>query len=153
MKSRREFLHKTTLTLLLVPLGASACSGSVGFSPTVSASTSCTDGVDRTSTVVNGHTHTVCIGAADLAVPPAEGMTFATSETQGHSHMMSLTQEQLQTIARGREVTVQTSTVQLHHHEIVVVTLASPEGVDIGDLGVDGGGTGGGGTNAGQPGL
>jgi hypothetical protein len=80
-------------------------------------------------------------------------MTFATSETQGHSHTMTLTLEQLKTIASGREVTVQTSTVQLHHHAIVVVTLASPEGLDIGDLGVDGGGTGGGGTNAGQPGL
>ncbi len=125
MDSRREFLHKTTVTLLLAPLGASACSGSIGFSPSISASTSCTEGVDRTSTVVNGHTHTVCIGAADLTLPPAEGMTFATSETQGHSHTMTLTQEQLKAIESGREVTVQTSAVELHHHEFVVVTLAS----------------------------
>jgi hypothetical protein len=95
------------------------------------------------STVVNGHSHTVCVAPADLALPPAEGLTFATSDTDGHSHMMTLTQEQLKTIASGREVTVQTTTVQLHHHEFVLVTVASSVAADTQSTGTDGGGAGG----------
>jgi hypothetical protein len=98
----------------------------------MSASTSCTDvDLKRTSTVVNGHTHTVCVGADQLAIPSAGGMTFATSESQGHSHMITLTQEQLENIASGREVTVVTTTVQLHQHEFMLVQTATPQAADI----------------------
>jgi hypothetical protein len=121
MESRRDFLKRAQVTLLLVPiagLAGVACGNSSGGS-----SSGC-DGPDPTSSVTNGHTHTVCVESTDLTTPPANGVTFTTSVTEDHTHTVSLTQTQLQTIAMGQEVTVPTSVNAGHMHTFMIVKTA-----------------------------
>jgi hypothetical protein len=109
--TRREVLSATTM-LLLVPLAPLACSSS--SSP---AGNNCS-GIFETSTVTNGHTHTLCVPTTDLTTPPAAGVTYTTSTDAGHSHTVTLTQAQLQSIEGGTAVTVTTSSPAPHNFTI-----------------------------------
>jgi hypothetical protein len=111
--TRREVLSATTM-LLLVPLGPLACSSS---SSGGGNGASCA-GISETSTVTNGHTHTLCVLTSDLTNPPAAGVVYTTSFDAGHSHTVSLTQAQLQTIEGGTAVTVATSSPAPHNFTI-----------------------------------
>lgn len=159
MESRREFLRHATVTLLLVPLGAAACSGDNGTSASAVTGTSdaggC-DGVGATSTVVAGHAHTVCVTAAALSSPPAGGMTFTTSLSVDHQHTVSLTQAQLRILAAGGEVTVETSVVLSHSHEFMLVkmgTLLVDGGTSGGSSGGSSGSSGGSGSSGSSGGI
>lgn len=74
--------------------------------------------VTSTSTLVNGHTHTANVPAADQ-LHPAD-TTYTSSATSGHTHMVTLTAAQLTAIASGSAVTV-TSTASTvtgnHQHD------------------------------------
>ena len=83
-----------------------------GSSPTSPSSTA---DVSSTSTVVNGHTHTVGVPASDQNHPATT--TYSSSTDSAHFHMVTLSASQLSTIASGGSVTVTstTSTVTGNH--------------------------------------
>jgi len=71
-----------------------------------------------TSTVVNGHSHTVNVPANDQ-LHPAD-TTYTTSSTLNHTHTVTLTAAQLSSIASGGTVTVTTSAsavTGIHTHD------------------------------------
>jgi hypothetical protein len=125
---RRTFLmnlSKASVTLVLVPIGLGACSsstenGTLGSSPPPGGPTSC-DGVASTSSVAQGHTHTICVAATDLSNPPSAGATFTTSNAVGHSHEVSFTATQLVTIGSGGTAVVTTTSVNGHTHDFSVM--------------------------------
>ncbi|MGA9523982.1 MAG: hypothetical protein WBV82_21150 [Myxococcaceae bacterium] len=69
-----------------------------------------------TSSVSNGHTHTVQIQSSELTSPPAGGFTRDTSITSGHLHTVELTEADLSSIEAGNTVTKTTSLVGGHTH-------------------------------------
>jgi hypothetical protein len=130
MLNRREFLATAAggvVTLLLTPV-ISAC-GSDSSSGTTSSTTNSTtpgcDGAGETSTVSLGHTHSLCVPASDLDSPSAAGATYLTSSTEGHQHMVTLTQAWLMAVASGAKVMVTTSTMDGHTHDFAVQRVAA----------------------------
>ncbi|HSO36645.1 MAG TPA: hypothetical protein VLT33_29170 [Labilithrix sp.] len=132
MLSRRELLTAAgggLVTLLLTPLvGACGSSTEPGTATATGATTPAAgcDGAGETSTVVAGHTHTLCVPASDLSQPPAAGATYSTSISGGHDHAVALTSAQLTTVLNGGSVSVTTSTVSGHAHEFSVRKAAVP---------------------------
>ena len=114
--TRRELLSKSTVLLILVPVAAAATA--CGSSGTSTPSNGC-NGIFETSTVTANHTHTLCVATTDLTAPPAAGTTYTTSFDGGHSHTVTLTQAQLQSINGGGSVTVTTSSPLPHDFTIV----------------------------------
>jgi hypothetical protein len=86
-----------------------------GSSPT---SPSAVADVVSTSTLVNGHSHTANVPASDQQHPA--NTTYASSTSSAHDHMVTLTANQLSTIAAGGSITL-TSTVSTvtgtHQHD------------------------------------
>jgi|HubBroStandDraft_1064217.scaffolds.fasta_scaffold431974_1 hypothetical protein len=118
MFNRRMFLSHATTTLLLIPIVAvAACGG--GSSPN-GENTGC-PGVDTVSTVVDAHTHSVCVLTSDLTAPPAAGATYTSTTALGHSHTITLTAAQLSSINSGQSVTVTSSSVEGHTHDFAIV--------------------------------
>jgi hypothetical protein len=116
MHTRREFLAQVGyVSLLLVPIAA--CGSSSG------SGSNC-DGVSSTSTVVSGHSHTVCVPASDLANPPAGGATYTTSGPDP-THTIALTAEQLTSIQQGHSVAVTTSTNGGHSHDFALAKASA----------------------------
>jgi len=74
--------------------------------------------VSSTSTTVNGHNHTASIPASDQQKPA--DMTYTSSSTLSHTHMVTLNAGQLSSLGAGGSVTV-TSTVSTttgnHSHD------------------------------------
>src|SRR5216684_5542935 len=64
--------------------------------------------ISSTSTVVNSHTHSVNVPAADQLHPA--NTTYTSSTSSAHDHMVTLTANQLSNLASGGSVTI-TSTV------------------------------------------
>jgi hypothetical protein len=126
--SRREFVSRATVTLLLVPVAA-ACGSNSGSGAAASGGDgggSCT-GLDPTSSVVDDHTHTVCVPSTDLESPPSAGATYTTSPPEsggtviaGALHTVTLTAAQLSMIQAGQSLTVTTSTDGGHDHQFVL---------------------------------
>jgi len=114
MLSRRQFVSRTTVALLLVPLAACSSNGGAG-----SDSASDCSGVSSTSSVALGHTHTVCVLETDLTNPPSAGVTYTTSAPDP-THTVTLTAAQLASISGGTSVTVTTSTNGNHNHQFAI---------------------------------
>lgn len=111
MVSRRRFVSDTVLVAILpAAVGCGGDDDDDGGDPS-----SC-NGVGETSSVDSGHTHTVCVPAADLMSPPASGGTYITSTDEGHTHAVALTAAQLVTLSGGSSVTVTSSVVDQHAH-------------------------------------
>lgn len=110
MVSRRRFVSDTVL-VAIIPTALS-CGGDDDDD---GGSASC-DGFSETSSSDAGHTHSVCIPAADLMSPPTSGGTYITTNNSGHTHAVALTAADLTTLAGGGSVTVTTSVVQQHAH-------------------------------------
>src|SRR5882724_2984249 len=90
MVTRREVMSEAGyVALLLVPVV-------VGCGSSSSASNGC-DGLGSTSSVVQGHSHTVCIPSADLMTPPQGGATYTTSGPDP-THTITLSAAQLSAI-------------------------------------------------------
>lgn len=116
MRSRREFVSGASVILLVAPVLAraiAACSSENDTPP------SC-DGAESTSSVVQMHAHVVCVSAALLAHPPAEGAMIATTPASGHQHAIALTSAELAKIASNERVTVTTSVAQSHTHDFSI---------------------------------
>lgn len=99
--NRREFLRTFGTAMVAAPatLYLTGCGGDDSAAP------ASVDGFSIQSTVVNGHSHNVVVKNADLASPPAAGVRY-TSDGLGHTHMITLTQQQLVDINEGRAVSV-----------------------------------------------
>jgi hypothetical protein len=88
-----------------------------GCGSTTSPSSTVAD-LTVTSTVVNGHSHTVNVSSGDQ-LHPAD-MTYTTSSTLGHTHTVTLTASQLASIASGGTVTMTSSSsavTGIHTHD------------------------------------
>ena len=72
---------------------------------------------DFISTSVSNHTHLFTLNKADIDNPPAEGISKATSTDAGHSHMVTITKEQLANLKNDMKETIKTSVVGGHDHE------------------------------------
>ncbi len=112
MPSRREFVFGATVALVLVPVAACSSNSSDG-------STADCSGLSSTSSVAEGHTHTVCVPETDLTSPPSGGATYTTSGPEP-THTISPTAAQLTAINGGQSVTLTTSTNGGHDHQFVL---------------------------------
>ncbi len=125
MQTRREFLNGATVTLLMIPLGVAACGSSnnsspAGISDDDGGVPGCDDGIGVTGTIANNHTHTICVLDTDLTNPPAAGVTYVSSNVLSHTHNVTFTQAQLQTINGGASVTVTSSAPDPTHNFTVM---------------------------------
>jgi hypothetical protein len=118
MLNRRRFLSQATTALLLIPIvGVASCGGG----STSSGDNAGCNGVDTVSTVVDAHTHAVCVLTSDLMAPPAAGATYTSTTTLSHSHTITLTTAQLTSINSGQTVTVTSSLADGHSHDFAIV--------------------------------
>jgi hypothetical protein len=137
MITRRHFLTASarlaaggTVTLLLRPLGCGS-SADNGTGASISPALPTCDGILDTSTLVQGHTHTLCTLATDLTSPPSGGVVYTTSFDDSHDHTVSLTQAQLQSINAGGTVVVTSSVAPTGHtHDFTIaksaLTMSTP---------------------------
>jgi hypothetical protein len=109
--ARREFLKSAGGGMVALTVIITGCGGGSDGNPPPSGCT----GIERSSTVVDGHTHTLCVPQADLSSPPAAGQSYTTS-VNGHAHEVTLTAADLMSIAGGGTVTVTTSITLGHAH-------------------------------------
>ena len=145
MPTRREFLEKTTVMLLMIPVAAACTSNNSTPAPSNPLEGGCA--IQPTSTVTNGHNHMLCVLATDLSNPPSGGVVYTTTISQSHTHDVALTQGMLQQIAVGQVVTVTTSVSQTtggHTHDFMI-QLAPGTNLDAavtttGDAGASSGG-------------
>jgi len=113
---RREFL----VGLGVVLLGATALAG---VSSCSNGSTSATpaDGfnIDSSTASSSGgipHSHIVTVLLADLANPPAAGVTYLTSSAEGHAHQVTISRADLADIQEGKTRSESTTVVSGHQH-------------------------------------
>ena len=110
--TKRTFVTEAA-KLLLVVAGAVYVIGC--GSPTAPSNVA---DVTSTSTVVNGHSHTINVPSSDQTHPA--NTTYTSSTDSGHNHTVTLTASQLLTIAGGGSVTVTSSVSTVtgsHTHE------------------------------------
>jgi len=113
---RREFLIGLG-AVLLVPAALAAVSGCSNSS----SSPSPADSFNITSSAGSApggysHSHIVAVLLADLANPPAAGVTYLTSSAEGHSHQVTLSKSDLADIQEGKTRTESTTVVSGHQH-------------------------------------
>ena len=89
------------------------------------ATSGATGDITVTSSVTLGHTHQVTISGADIDNPPVGGRTITTTTYtdayyNSHSHTITLTQQDFQTIKDGGTVTVTTNVVNDHTHTFTI---------------------------------
>ncbi len=111
--NRREFIIQMGTALIAVPIALSleSCGNDNGGDVALPAT-----GFDVISTTEVGHNHSVRILNSDLASPLAGGVVYTSSLSLGHSHTITLTQQQLMDINNGIIVTVISSLNDGHTH-------------------------------------
>jgi hypothetical protein len=119
--SRREFLTTAGKLVVAVPAGwvllqagcggsgAENCDNANGVVVTATE-------VTVTSQCASGHVHAFDITTQELASPPQSGISGPTTESDGHTHTVSLTQSELQNIQAGTPVNKITNNVNGHTH-------------------------------------
>lgn len=136
MLIRRDLLRSSRVAALaaavLLVITSVGCTGDDdSFAVATNPTTPACDGVSATSTVVQGHVHTICVPLADLTNPPVSGVAVATSVEQDHFHTVDLTQQQLSQLAAGAVVSTTTTIANSHAHiftlQRVPVTATMPK--------------------------
>ena len=118
---RREFLIGVGAALLVPAFAAvSGC--------TSSTSSTSSDSFDVGSSPAQGpggypHTHVLRVLRADLANPPAGGVTYITGISEGHVHQVILSGTELVDIQSGKVVSKTSSIASGHQH---VFAIAKP---------------------------
>lgn len=118
--TRKEFLGTLASGVVsgfLIMLGTGCSSDSPTSPDTPSDGAGGNDQESFTSTVAQGHSHTVTINRSEVENPPSEGITKTTSSGGGHTHSFSMTQQQLTDVNNGQTVTVTDSSVSGHTHD------------------------------------
>jgi hypothetical protein len=104
---RREFLVRSGAVMLILPAGwaVSGCSDD-------------DEGVDLrfTSSTVGGHSHQITLTMAELQSPPSSGLSRDTSSSDGHTHRVELSADDLGLINLRQPVTKETSLANGHTH-------------------------------------
>jgi hypothetical protein len=78
-------------------------------------------GKTYTSSVTNGHTHTVLIPNSDFTKPPKEKVYTTSKGTDGHTHQIVIREVNFSNIKRGIAETRLTSNAKDgHSHEITI---------------------------------
>ena len=108
--NRRQFvLQVGSLVILLPATGWLSCGG--GSSTSGGGNQSA---LTFTSSTDSGHSHTYQIMMSELSNPSTAGISRETSLVSGHTHVVALTQAELQSIQNGQTVT-KTSTASSGH--------------------------------------
>jgi hypothetical protein len=99
--------------------GVAGTSGAAGTGGTAGGGvvTSCSTDV----AIAEEHTHTLMVPAADAAADAAK--TYTTGVTAGHTHMITITASEFQTLLSGQSVMKPTTTVEAHAHEVTVMCM------------------------------
>jgi len=111
--TRREVLIQMGSLLLLVPAGTvfvgcgDSDDGDDGGTGTA---------LTFTSNVVQAHSHRVSIQMSELTEPPSSGVNRNTTVDDGHLHTVSLSEADLSAIESGQVVTKETTLVNAHTH-------------------------------------
>jgi hypothetical protein len=109
---RRQFLKQAGGGMVTLTVLAAGCSGGSDGEPPPQGCT----GIQRVSTLVDSHTHSLCVPQEDLNNPPAGGRTYTTSVV-GHAHQVTLSAADLTGIAGGGTVMVTTTLNDGHTHQ------------------------------------
>ena len=114
---RRDFL----VSLMLIPLGAAVAGCGEDKAAPPGSDASC-DGIDGVSTEIDNHTHTICVAQAILDKPPKANVEITTDQVaEEHTHTITLTEEQITTLAEGSgALTLTTSEVYQHTHQFTL---------------------------------
>jgi hypothetical protein len=99
-------------------MGALICRG-IGCSSSTSSDTPDTPGGNQqvfVSTTAQGHVHTVVIQMSEVEPPPQNGISRSTSSASGHTHVFTMTQQELQSVDDAMVVTVSDSVAAGHRH-------------------------------------
>jgi hypothetical protein len=115
---RRAVVLHLGQAVLLVPAGRMllACGGGGGSSTPLPSGTPAASELSFTSSVVGGHQHGVTLEVSSLQSSPPEGVTRTTTVEQGHSHQLTLSEADLDALAAGQTLTLETSLEQSHTH-------------------------------------
>jgi hypothetical protein len=112
-----------TIAVTITPTDFSTASGppiDAATGPPVDAAMGQVDAaaasITYTSSSVAGHTHQVTLETVLFSSPPSAGVSRDTTVVSGHSHVVMLTQAELQSIAAGSTVMKDTSIAQNHTH-------------------------------------
>lgn len=112
MIERRDFIIRVGTVLVSLPIFA-AC-GDDNTTPNTQTGT-----LRFTSSEDAGHSHTVDIELTALANPPMS--IDKTTSSVGHTHMVSLTSDDLRSINTGGTISKQTTTDEGHLHTFTFV--------------------------------
>jgi hypothetical protein len=77
-----------------------------------------------TSSNVQSHIHTFALDMSAIATPPSAGVSGATSNDAGHTHEVSISNEQLQSVGSGESVEITTTSVSGHTHVFTFVNVS-----------------------------
>ena len=128
MVTRREFIHGAAYGLMHGVLSATAVlvgggcwsttegegergagdGGAFAISGPNEATIAC-DGIGARSSATGAHTHDVCVPSSDLTRSPSGGVSYTTTNVEGHSHRIELDAAQLAALERGEIVRATTS--------------------------------------------
>jgi len=148
---RRRFLIDSGRVMLVLPAGWAlvSCTSNDNDRDNLPSTTPPTTTVSAgtltyTSNVVNAHTHTFSILMTEVTSPPAAGISHSTgpAATDGHVHVVTLTQAQLASIGANGTVTMDTTVVENHSHTFTF-SLAAAGVSSVSVTGTGAAGTGG----------
>jgi hypothetical protein len=138
--NRRDFLRGATTTMLVLPFGTflvHCTSDNEGSTTTTNPTVPPTDNtppdapprveganVVYTSNQVQAHSHSFSVPSTALATPPPAGISGATTAAQLHSHLVAVSQADLQNVLMGQSVKIATSEVAGHIHTFTFVKVA-----------------------------
>jgi hypothetical protein len=129
LMDRRGFLIRGGSATLVVALGGAigACADDDEPQVVVESGT-----VLYTSSVTEGHTHDFVIEVLELSSPPNAGVGRPTTVTEGHFHVVNLTQDELESIESGQVIAKNTSIVEGHFHTFLFNRTGSSGGAGTG---------------------
>jgi hypothetical protein len=125
--TRRDFFSNLGRLVVLVPagwmiVGAAGCgsssSGECTGADTVMDTGAALIVVSSCTGINGGHTHDYTVQDADLAAPPAAGVSGLTSpyDDDQHTHTIALTMADLASIQAGQTVTIESGKTGGHSH-------------------------------------
>ena len=127
---RREFTREAVLAMLAgVTVTVTGCGGGGGGNPAGPSGGSTGAASDRVGLIVGNHGHTAVITSAQLVAGNAVELDIR--GTADHPHRLTLTADEVRTIAAGREVS-KTSSDTLEHTHLVTFRPGTPTPPDPG---------------------
>src|SRR5688572_30509625 len=120
MLPRRKFVTGSTVMFLVTPLAIACGGGGDDADPPNACS-----GAGANSSVVESHSHFVCVAAADLMNPPSAGATYRSTMSDGHTHEVTLSADELAALGSNESVTITSAVADGHTHQFVLQRTSS----------------------------